>query len=148
MIRSAEAGTLTSGSTKERRWSHVSDFAASGRECAGAILVLVDQRTSGGEALPFLGRDALTATAIAGMARKLGAPLLPAVALRDASGHGFDIRFEPDITRESDLETMRALNDRIAHWVGEAPGQWFWLHQRWRGRRGRGFLGAEEGPGG
>ena len=110
----------------------------------GAMLVLVDQRATGGAALPFLGRDALTATAIAGMARKLGAPLLPAVALRDATGRGFDIRFEPDITRENDLETMRALNHRISDWVREAPGQWFWLHQRWRARSGAGFLGADE----
>lgn len=109
----------------------------------GAILVLVDQRISSGEALPFLGRDALTATAIAGMARKLGAALLPAVALRDASGHGFDIRFEPDIARDSDIETMRALNDRVSDWIREAPGQWFWLHRRWRARSGQGFLGDE-----
>lgn len=100
----------------------------------GAILVLMDQHASGGAWLPFLGRPAATATAIAALCRRSGAVLLPAVAERRADGLSFAIRFEPPVP-EGDPETMTAaVTDRIAAWVAAAPGQWFWLHRRWRRR--------------
>jgi KDO2-lipid IV(A) lauroyltransferase len=27
---------------------------------------------------------------------------------------------------------MQQINDRIEMWIDEEPGQWFWLHRRWR----------------
>lgn len=98
----------------------------------GAILVLVDQRTSGGALLPFLGREAETATAIAGVATKTGAAVIPAVAARAEDGLSFDVRFEPAIPPGDPDEMFSAINAAIGGWIAERPGQWFWLHNRWR----------------
>jgi KDO2-lipid IV(A) lauroyltransferase len=98
----------------------------------GAILVLVDQRTSGGALLPFLGREAETATAIAGVATKTGAAVIPAIATRAEDGLSFDVRFEPAIPPGDPEEMFRAINAAIGGWIAERPGQWFWLHNRWR----------------
>lgn len=100
----------------------------------GAILVLLDQHSSGGAWLPFLGRPAATATAIATLCQRSGAVLLPAVAKRRADGLSFAIRFEPPVPSGSPIAMTAAINDRIAAWVEADPGQWFWLHRRWRPR--------------
>ena len=100
----------------------------------GAILVLLDQHSTGGAWLPFLGRPAATATAIATLCQRSGAVLLPAVAARRADGLSFAIRFEPPVQSAPPLAMTAAINDRIAAWVEADPGQWFWLHRRWRPR--------------
>lgn len=125
----------------------------------GGALILVDQRLGGAPVLDFMGRPAETSLAAAQLARTLKAPLLPAVAAR--RGDGFDVRFEPPIASGSPIEMSQAINDRITEWVTTEPGQWFWLHRRWRVRdadrkrdyargedgRGEGARG-EDGPGG
>jgi KDO2-lipid IV(A) lauroyltransferase len=98
----------------------------------GAILVLVDQRTSGGALLPFLGREAETATAIAGVAAKTGAAVIPAMAARAADGLSFDVRFEPPAPPGDPDAMFLVINAAIGRWITERPGQWFWLHKRWR----------------
>lgn len=100
----------------------------------GAILVLMDQHISGGAPLPFMGQPATTLTAIPALCRRSKAVLLPARALRAADGSRFHIRFEPPIPPTDPEDMARAINERIEAWVEEAPGQWFWLHQRWRER--------------
>jgi KDO2-lipid IV(A) lauroyltransferase len=98
----------------------------------GALLVLVDQRSTGGALLPFFGREAETATAIAGVAAKTGAAVIPAVAFRAADGLSFDVRFEAPV-RPGDAEAMfREIHGWLDRWIAERPGQWFWLHRRWR----------------
>jgi KDO2-lipid IV(A) lauroyltransferase len=105
----------------------------------GAIMVLLDQRATGAPRLPFMGQPAETATAVAALCARSGAPLIPVVATRDATGLGFDIRFEPPIPPGAPEAMTEAVNHRIGAWVEAAPGQWFWLHDRWRlGRRARG----------
>lgn len=98
----------------------------------GAILVLLDQRIGGEARLPFLGVDAATTTVIAALARRLGAPMIPASARREADGLSFAVRFEAPVNGGDPVAVMRALNDRMTAWVEAAPGQWFWLHRRWR----------------
>jgi KDO2-lipid IV(A) lauroyltransferase len=103
----------------------------------GAMLILVDQRLARGDALPFLGVPAMTPTAVAAMAARLGAPLIPARAVRDSTGLGFDVRFEPAIPADAPVAMMAAVNARLGAWIDETPGQWFWLHRRWRPTRRR-----------
>jgi KDO2-lipid IV(A) lauroyltransferase len=95
-------------------------------------MVLLDQRATGAPALPFMGRPAETASAVAALCARTGSALIPVSAQRDATGLGFDICFEPEIPK-ADAEGMTAaVNERIGAWVDAAPGQWFWLHNRWR----------------
>jgi KDO2-lipid IV(A) lauroyltransferase len=98
----------------------------------GAMLVLIDQRASGQPLLPFLGRPARTPAAVAALCARTGAALIPVRARRDATGLGFDIRFEPPVETGEPEAMTTAVNDRISAWIEEDPGQWFWLHDRWR----------------
>lgn len=100
----------------------------------GVILVLMDQHSSGGAMLPFLGQPAATATAIPALCQRTGAALLPARALRAPDGVSFRVIFEAPLPAEAPLAMTLAMNDRIGAWVDETPGQWFWLHRRWRGK--------------
>ena len=98
----------------------------------GAILILLDQRLGDGAALPFMGRTAQTATSVAALAQRMGAPLLPAVGQRRADGLSFDVTFEPPVVADAPEAAMRAVNARFEAWIDRAPGQWFWLHRRWK----------------
>jgi KDO2-lipid IV(A) lauroyltransferase len=92
----------------------------------------MDQHMTTGAPLPFLGRPALTATAIPAMCKRSGAVLLPASATRSDDGTRFDIRFEAPITAGDATEMTAAVNRRFEAWVADRPAQWFWLHRRWR----------------
>jgi len=98
----------------------------------GAILILLDQRLGDGAALPFMGRTAHTATSVAALAQRMGAPLIPAVGQRRADGLSFDVTFEPPIVADAPDAAMRAVNARFEAWIDRAPEQWFWLHRRWK----------------
>jgi KDO2-lipid IV(A) lauroyltransferase len=112
----------------------------------GVALVLIDQRQTGAPLLPFLGREAETATAAAELAARFGAALIPARGRRLADGRRFGVRFEAEIPAGDPVAMTAAANDAISAWIREDPGQWFWLHRRWRLRpRGEGIRAARAG---
>jgi len=100
----------------------------------GQLVLLFDQDVPGAPALPFLGHPARTALSAAELALRLKADLIPFFAIRQPDGVSFRVELDAPIP-PSDPETMtlaitRALEARIlAH-----PGQWFWVHRRWKGR--------------
>jgi KDO2-lipid IV(A) lauroyltransferase len=98
----------------------------------GVALVLVDQKQTGAPLLPFLDRPAETALAAAELATRLRVPLIPAFAARRADGTGFDADFETPVAEGSGAARMTEVNARIAGRIRACPGQWFWLHNRWR----------------
>ena len=69
-----------------------------------------------------------------------GAPILPAVIIRQGNTGRHRLRIEPEFV----LETPHAdLDDNIRHnterlnriiegWIREAPEQWLWAHRRWK----------------
>lgn len=114
----------------------------------GAALILVDQRQTGSPLLPFMGREAETATAAAELAQRFNAALIPARALRVRPGEAYAVRFEAPVEAETAEAAMTEVNARIAAWVEQDPGQWFWLHRRWKLRpRGEKLRAAAEGRG-
>jgi KDO2-lipid IV(A) lauroyltransferase len=104
-------------------------------KAGGAVLILLDQRLGGGPEIDLLGTPTRTNTAVAAMAQRLGATLLPAVARRAEDGLSFDVIFEPPVEAETPEAAMAAINARFGAWIAAAPGQWFWLHRRWKTRR-------------
>jgi KDO2-lipid IV(A) lauroyltransferase len=101
------------------------------------IGMLVDQKMNEGIAVPFFGHDAMTAPAIAQLAIKYEAPLLPIHVVRK-QGATFHAIVEPPLTypttgeRSKDVYTiMTQINQTIEGWIREHPEQWFWVHQRW-----------------
>jgi Kdo2-lipid IVA lauroyltransferase/acyltransferase len=102
-----------------------------------ALCLLVDQKMNDGIAVPFFGRDAMTAPALARLARRYDCVVVPARVERLGGAH-FRLTCEAplDVPRTDDvhadtLALMTAVNATIERWVRADPGQWFWLHRRW-----------------
>jgi Kdo2-lipid IVA lauroyltransferase/acyltransferase len=103
----------------------------------GHLGMLVDQKMSDGIAVPFFGRDAMTAPAVARFAQKFGCPVVPARVERLGGAH-FRISFSPPMTvpetgdsHRDIVDFMKEVNALIESWVRADPGQWLWLHKRW-----------------
>lgn len=124
-----------------RRNSHAGLFAK-GKEGAIATVraiknnkpvgMLVDQKMNEGIPVPFFGRDAMTAQAIAEFALKYGTPLIPARVVR-TKGAYFDVTVYPALVTEGKDPTtiMREVNVLLEGWIREHPAQWMWVHKRW-----------------
>jgi KDO2-lipid IV(A) lauroyltransferase len=106
----------------------------------GSAGILIDQAVipTEGVLIEFLGRKAWTTKTPALIARKTGAPILPAFIHRAASGeHVLTICPEvplsdnPDIEMAVLLDTQR-LTSFVEEYVRLYPGQWLWLHRRWK----------------
>ena len=98
----------------------------------GAVAILLDQKYKKGEMLDFLGHPASTSLAAAEMALKYNVPFIPVYGVRRDDSLDVDIVFEAPIP-PTDARTMsQAANDSLGAMVRKHPGQWYWLHQRWR----------------
>ncbi|CCQ74889.1 lauroyl acyltransferase [Magnetospira sp. QH-2] len=99
--------------------------------------MLVDQKMNDGIAVPFFGRDAMTAPALAELALKYNCPVIPSRTER-IGGARFRCTFFPPMeinhtgNRSADVaEFMTRVNALLESWIRERPGQWLWLHNRW-----------------
>lgn len=103
----------------------------------GHVAMLVDQKMNDGIPVPFFGRDAMTAPALAQLALKYRCPIVPC-RIRRTGGARFHITFLPPMElpdsgdRQADVaRLMAAVNALIEDWVRDDPAQWLWLHRRW-----------------
>ena len=103
----------------------------------GHLGMLVDQKMNDGITVPFMGRDAKTAPAVARLALKFGCPIVAGRIERLGGAH-FRATLEPPIPlpdsgdRQQDVyDVMLHINATVERWVREQPGQWLWLHSRW-----------------
>jgi KDO2-lipid IV(A) lauroyltransferase len=103
----------------------------------GLLGMLVDQKMNDGIAVPFLGRDAMTASAVAALARKFSTAILPARVIRLSGIHFKVIVEEPIFVAQSEnadadiFAMLVEINQRLEGWIREHPEQWFWVHKRW-----------------
>lgn len=102
-----------------------------------SICMLVDQKMNDGISVPFFGRPAMTAPAIAQLALHYNLPIIPARVVRTKGAH-FDIMVYPPVAYEKTgddakdtLAIMTQINIMLEGWIREHPEQWFWVHQRW-----------------
>lgn len=99
----------------------------------GQLVLLFDQDVPGAPVLPFLGHPARTATSAADLALRLKAELIPFFATRQPDGLGFTVDLDAPIPH-TDAETMTlAISRALEARVNAHPGQWFWIHRRWKG---------------
>jgi KDO2-lipid IV(A) lauroyltransferase len=98
----------------------------------GILGLLIDQRMQQGAKLLFFGHQALTALSAAEMALKYHALLLPVYAIRRENGLDFDILVEAPIPPGTPEAMTQALNDSLEALVRAHPGQWLWIHRRWK----------------
>jgi KDO2-lipid IV(A) lauroyltransferase len=100
--------------------------------------MLVDQRFGRGPQVRFLGRTATANPLLARLARRFDCPVHGARAIR-LPGHRFRLELTEaiDLARDArgsvDVQAAtQQVNDIIAGWIREHPGQWLWQHRRWR----------------
>lgn len=106
-------------------------------KAGGHVGMLVDQKMNDGIAVPFFGRDAMTAPAVARFALKFRCPVVAARCER-LKGARFRITFFPPMavpdsgdTHADTLAVMTDINKVLEDWVRDRPGQWLWMHKRW-----------------
>lgn len=102
-----------------------------------SLVLFVDQKMNDGMAVPFFGRPAMTAPALATLALKYGTPVVPFRLVR-LKGARFraellaPIVFTSTGDRSADqLRAMTEVNQILEGWIRENPAQWLWLHRRW-----------------
>ncbi len=103
----------------------------------GNLGFLNDQKLDNGIAVPFFGRPAMTAPALATFALKVGLAVVPMYVIREAPAR-LHVVFEPPLpvvqTGNMDADILALTvqtNDCIERWVRARPGSWLWLHRRW-----------------
>ncbi|MBA3324242.1 MAG: lauroyl acyltransferase [Rhodobacteraceae bacterium] len=94
--------------------------------------ILTDQYDRRAAIFDFLGRPAPTLTLAADLALKFGVPLIPGYGLRAADGLHVSLDLEAPVPHTTAAEMTQALNDSLAARVRAHPGQYLWLHRRWR----------------
>jgi KDO2-lipid IV(A) lauroyltransferase len=102
-------------------------------KAGGSVGILMDQAVLADEGviIDFLGRPAWTTRTPVALARRTGAPLLPAFIRRTGEGHAIRIYPEVELTGD-DTEDTRRLSGFIEDYIRENPTQWLWMHRRWK----------------
>ena len=102
-----------------------------------ALCMLVDQKMNDGIPVPFFGRDAMTAPALAVLALRYDCAVVP-IRMERTRGAHFRMISEPPLAlpktgnNEADRRSLMVeVNAIVERWVREHPEQWLWLHRRW-----------------
>ena len=102
-----------------------------------AVGVLIDQNTSlhEGVFVDFFGTPACANTAFAKIAARTGAAVIPGFALWLELEGRYVLKFCPPIGMTGDeAEDTRRLHALLEQVIREYPGQWLWIHRRWKTR--------------
>jgi KDO2-lipid IV(A) lauroyltransferase len=105
------------------------------------ILMDTNMTPPQGVFVPFFGVDACTATAMARVALRTNAAVLPGFLLWEESEQKYVLRFgeELELTRTGDTQADILANTALFAATTEAyirryPEQWLWVHRRWKTR--------------
>ncbi|MGQ3027013.1 MAG: lysophospholipid acyltransferase family protein [Ferrovibrionaceae bacterium] len=102
-----------------------------------SLAMLVDQKMNDGIAVPFFGRPAMTAPALAELALRHGLAVIPAHVERLAGTRFRVIAEAPlvfDDTGDHPADVAAAMgrvNRILEGWIAARPDLWFWVHRRW-----------------
>jgi KDO2-lipid IV(A) lauroyltransferase len=101
------------------------------------LTLLADQKMNDGIPVPFFGRPAMTAPALAVLALRFDCDVLPARVERLA-GARFRLTVFPPLPLPRSGEPhadaaalMARVNATLEAWVRDRPEQWLWVHRRW-----------------
>lgn len=101
--------------------------------------VLIDQDARDrGVFVPFFGRPTSTSPALALLALRSGAPIVPAFCVLGEDGV-WDVTVEPPLDvplsgrRDVDVRRITAAATAVLEsWIRRFPEQWLWMHRRWK----------------
>jgi Kdo2-lipid IVA lauroyltransferase/acyltransferase len=112
--------------------------------------ILIDQHLHGPDAIEvqFFGRPAATTSALAALALRTGAPVIPVFGLPLPGGR-YRLVAEHAVqppsadTPDAVREFTQRCTDVLEMYVRRYPDQWLWMHRRWRTESGsRDSVGA------
>ena len=103
------------------------------------VALLIDQHVQAADAVyvEFFNRPAATTSALAALALRTGAPVIPALALPIGSGR-YKLIYEHPVEppRPDDPDQVREFTQRctdvLEMYVRRYPELWLWMHRRWR----------------
>ena len=88
-----------------------------------------------GVAVPFFGVKADTLAAVAPLAQRTGAAIVPVSCYRGQDGM-MRVVIEPELELKEDLvdveKTTGVLASKVESWVRGHPEQWLWIHRRFK----------------
>ena len=104
-----------------------------------AVAILIDQHIASADAVyvDFFNRPAATTSAVAALALRTGAPVIPVFAL-PVSGGRFRMVYEHAVepphaeSEEAIREFTQRCTDVLEMYVRRYPDLWLWMHRRWR----------------
>lgn len=110
----------------------------------GGVVMLIDQDArDAGVFVPFFGRPASTTPALALLALRTKAPIIPVATVLAQDGT-IAIEIEPAVeiqpTGDRDADVLRvtaACTAIVERWVRGHPEQWLWMHRRWKSQPGK-----------
>lgn len=104
-----------------------------------SIGFLLDQDVGRSKAIfvDFFGRPAATNKALATIALRTGAPVLPMFIVRKKGGHRLIIEKPMPLPKSGKLkqdmtEITTLFTKKIESYVRQYPDHWLWLHRRWK----------------
>jgi KDO2-lipid IV(A) lauroyltransferase len=125
------------------RGEYVPKGAAAARRAFAALhrgehlTMLADQKLNEGIPVPFFGRPAMTATALALLALRFECDVLPARVER-LPGARFRLTVFPPLPlprsgdTSADVAALTAAVTAVLEaWIRERPAEWLWVHRRW-----------------
>lgn len=116
----------------------------------GMAVLLFDVFAGRGAPLSFLGQPAPTALSAAEMALRTDALLIPIFGVRTAQTADTRAEFDAPIPHSDPETMMAAATAALERRITEYPGQWFWMHRRWKperqAQRQRNRAAAKIGP--
>ncbi|MBQ4440066.1 MAG: lysophospholipid acyltransferase family protein [Kiritimatiellae bacterium] len=103
-------------------------------ETRAAMTILMDQHTSGGIEIEFLGRRAKTFTSVTRLAMRYGYPIVVGSFVRVAPYKYRLVGGAPVVFSKDDdkIAATQLLNDRLGEAIRKYPEQYLWVHRRWR----------------
>ena len=99
-----------------------------------SIALMIDQRVSEGEKIPFFGKLAFTTTLPAQLAIKLNVPIIP-VFIERIDQDKFRIEFFKEIYAsniDNKINLTKKLNKVLENMILKNPNHWIWTHNRWK----------------
>jgi len=99
--------------------------------------LLADQKMNDGIPVPFFGRPAMTAPALAVLALRFDCDVLP-LRVERLDGARFRVTVFPPLPLPRSGEPhadaaalMAQVNATLEAWIRDRPEQWLWVHRRW-----------------
>ena len=98
-----------------------------------SIVLLIDQKDSAGELVPFFNKPSKTQTGFLKLARKYDLKIIPVHNIRNKNNN-FTLKFYPPMEKiseeVSDIDAMKNIHNIIEEWIRDCPSGWFLQHNR------------------